>query len=371
MNFSKLDEFLDNAINMTGVPGSHIVIHRKGEKIYEKKTGYSDIEKKIPIVGNETYDMYSCSKILTCITALTLLEKGVYHLDDPVSMYLPEYANIRVFCPNGVDSRPAKTVLTVRHLFSMTGGISYADRPAVDKAIREGKTSTRDIVKAMSEDPFVFDPGEGYMYSWCHDILGACIEVWSGKTLGEYCKEAVLDPLGMSETSYLQRPDLVARKAKKYKNDSPTDATAREPFETDKFHFTKEYESGGAGVISTVDDFIKLLDGIILGKVVSRSTLKLMYTPQLNAKQYEMASRDWWCMRGHSYGLGVKILTDPATADNNAPLGIFGWDGWAGSVAILDPTTDTTIFYAQHMMYSMQGKFEPRLTNVIYGCLED
>ena len=96
MHFSKLDEFLDNAINMTEVPGSHIVIHRKGEKIYEKKTGYSDIEKKIPIVGNETYDMYSCSKILTCITALTLLEKGVYHLDDPVSTYLPE-CDVTVF----------------------------------------------------------------------------------------------------------------------------------------------------------------------------------------------------------------------------------------------------------------------------------
>ena len=127
---------------------------------------------------------------------------------------------------------------------------------------------------------------------------------------------------------------------------------------------------GGAGLISTSDDYLKFLDGLISGKILSKYTLQMMTTNQLSEEQIG-AAKNWWVFSGFGYGLGVKVHTDKSTSDNNAPLGVFGWSGAAGSMPIADIKNGLTIFYKQHMLYDHQGEFESRLLNVIYSSLGD
>ena len=151
MNFQKLSDYLEQ-LEQVGIPGCDLAVYRDHEMIYRHQAGFRNADKTQPVQGNETYCLYSCSKVFTTCAAMQLIEKGLLHLDDPVSDYLPEYANLTV--KDGETVRPAKRPMLIRHLMSMQGGLDYDLRaPAIVALIREtdGKATTREIAAAIAK----------------------------------------------------------------------------------------------------------------------------------------------------------------------------------------------------------------------------
>jgi len=153
---------------------------------------------------------------------------------------------------DGDGVRPAKNVMTIRNLMSMAGGLDYdLQSPAVLEATRDQNASTRRVVEAMAEKPLLFEPGEGYRYSLCHDVAAAVVEVVSGMTFGEFAKQNIFEPLKMKDTTFRETPENRARLAAQYK--AKEEGYEIYPFRN-QYMLTNAYDSGGAGLITQVEN---------------------------------------------------------------------------------------------------------------------
>ena len=186
MNFSKLDAFLDD-MPKRGYPGCELGVAVNGEVVYRKSVGYADHNKTRPLSGKDISWIFSCSKVITCLAAMRLVDEGRISLEDPVSKYIPEYAHLTVRDKATGEICKANTPMTVEHLFTMRGGMSYDldAAPIAEARAKEGAT-TLDLVKAMARVPLTFHPGEHFCYSLCHDVLAAVCEVASGMRFSDY-----------------------------------------------------------------------------------------------------------------------------------------------------------------------------------------
>ena len=186
--FEKLKSFCDSFLGM-GVPGFDLVIYKDGKCILRYMNGYSDLENKVKIDGNERYNIYSCSKVITCTAALQLWEKGLFSLEDKISDYMPEFKEMTVRTDDGI--KKAENPILIKHLFEMTAGFSYGCySPQLKRCIEEtsGKCPTREAMKYLAKEPLLFEPGDRWEYSLCHDVLAAFVEVVSGEKFETYVK---------------------------------------------------------------------------------------------------------------------------------------------------------------------------------------
>ena len=381
MKFQPLRTFLNEYLPMLGIPGSDTSIYLHGEEVFRYQSGYDNIEKKTPVNPKGLYNLYSCTKIATMCTLLTLLEKGEVHLYDPVYAYLPAFRDITVRFKkeNGEwDIRPAETVMTIRHLMSMTSGMNYdLSSPAIleVKEKTNGRCPTVETVSAMAKTPLLFDPGTNFNYSLSHDVVGGIIEVVSGMPFGQYMKEALLDPIGMNDTSFETSPERTARTNTQYQFNPTTRRAEIMPSDTVVYRLGSEYESGGAGLSSTVDDYVLLAETLThMGKapngnrVLAPSTVDLLRTNVLDDKMLASFHKMGTHLLGYGYGLGVRTMLNPGTAASLSPVGEFGWDGAKMSYLVADPKNELSVFHAEHLGYFHELVF-PRLRNVIYSCI--
>ena len=381
MNFQPLKDFMDTYLPMLGVPGTDIVIYKDHEELFRYQSGYDSLRYRTPVNPNALYHMYSCTKVATCVAATQLIERGEILNSDPVHAYFPEYADIKVkhTLPDGtVEIRPAEKVLTVEHLLTMTGGLDYdINRPGIQRVIKEtgGRAPTLDIARALAEDPFIFEPGTRYQYSLCLDVIGGLVELVSGMSLGEYFKKNIFDPLGMTETSFGVTEEKLVRMATQYKYDPSVGGAVEIPKNENVFNFGKEYQSGGAGLISSVKDQILLADALAnygVGKngnrILSKAGVELMSANHLDPACLA-GFRTIGQVKGYGYGYGVRTNMDPAFGGNLSPVGEFGWDGAKGSYISCDPKNKVAFFYAEHMG-GLHPVILPRLRNVVYSCLD-
>ncbi len=380
MNFEPLKHFLDTCLPSLGIPGSDTVIYKGHEEVFRYQSGYDSIRLGTPVRPDALYHMYSVTKVSTCVAAAQLIERGEITVNDPISAYFPEYRNIRVKVknPDGTEEiRPAKTQLLVKHLLSMTSGLDYnLNRSGIERVKREtdGRCPTLDIVRALAEDPFIFDPGADYRYSLSLDIIGGLVELVSGMKLSDYMRENIFLPLGMNNTSFGLTDSKLERMATQYTYEKGHAVEIAKDY--NQFVFGSEYDSGGAGLISTVDDQILLADALThfgVGKngnrILSSAATKLMRTNLLDDVQYKSFNTTKQVV-GYGYGWGVRTNMHPEEAGNLMPVGEFGWDGAKLSYISSCPESGISIFHAEHMG-NLHGTVIPRLRNVIYSCLDD
>ena len=338
--FEKLEKLMDGFLEQK-VPGYDCVIYKDGKCIYRHSNGYADLENKLPIKGDERYNIYSCSKVITCTAALQLYEKGLFDLDDTLSKYLPEFEHMTVEAEGEI--LPAKNSITIRHLFTMTAGLNYdRDTYWIKKGIEEtgGKCPTREMMKYIARMPLHFEPGTHYCYSLCHDVLAALVEVLSGERFGEYVRKNIFVPAGMTKTTFNLPDDELDTVAINYKYYPETDELKPMGRNIQEgFKFGSEYESGGAGCVSTVDDYIKFLEALRKCILLKRETIDLMQTNQLSESQL----KEYW-KEDYGYGLGVRC---PIEGQPNTD---FGWGGAAGAKLAIDMVHNVTMFYVQHVM---------------------
>ena len=201
--FEKLKNYCDSFLKL-GVPGIDLAVYKNGECLLRYLKGYSDLENKLEMQGNERYNIYSCSKVITCVAALALLEKGKFSLEDRLSDYMPEFSDMSVRMADG-KIRKAEKPIQIKHLFEMTAGFSYdCYSPELRRAIEEtkGKCPTRETMKYLAKEPLLFEPGDRWEYSLCHDVLAAFVEVVSGEKFEDFVKKNVFDIVGMNNSTF-------------------------------------------------------------------------------------------------------------------------------------------------------------------------
>lgn len=337
--FEKTKKFCDSFLDM-GLPGFDLAVYKGGECILRYMNGYSDLENKIKMQGDERYNIYSCSKAITCVAALQLFEKGMFSLEDKLSDYMPEFAQMTVKCEGGV--RKAEKPILIMHLFEMTAGFDYDARtPEIIKCLKEtnGRAPTVEVIKALAKSPLSFEPGEKWQYSLCHDVLAALVEVISGEKFEDYVKKNIFDAVGMKNSTFMLPDEELDTLAEQYyfRGGAPDNIGKR----IDYYKVGSEYASGGAGCISTVNDYIKFLEGIRTYKLLSPETVKLMSTNRLNKQQIKTYTQP---MYGYGLGFRCSIGIDK--------FGDFGWGGAASAYFTIDPENEISIYFGAHLLAS-------------------
>ena len=352
--FENLIRLTDSFMEM-GVPGYDIAVWQDGQCVLRHRNGYADRDNKIPFDGTEICQIYSCSKLMTCIAALQLWEKGLFRLEDKLSDYMPEFAEMTVQTENGIV--PAKNPIRIHHLFEMTAGFSYnLCTKAVERCRQDtdGRCPAREFMRYLAQEPLSFEPGDRYLYSLCHDVLLVLVEVISGQPFDDYAKANIYAPAGMVNTTFLPTQEQLDNCACKYRYNSQT---GEMPLDTgNTYRIGTEYASGGAGALSTVDDYINLLEALRTGKLLKPETVRLMATDRLTEHQ----KRTYPVAKTRGYGLGVRtpIDTDPHTE--------FGWGGAAGAFWAVDPVRRLSVFYLQNVLASPNNDLRKNIYSVIF-----
>ena len=202
--FENLKKLCDYSLEI-GVPGIDVAVFQKGECKFRYFTGYSDLENKVKMTGKERYNIYSCSKPITCTAALQLWEKGLYSLEDKLSDYMPEFKEMTVKTEDGI--KKAENPILIKHLFEMTAGFSYdLNSPSLKKCYEDtnGRCPTRKVMKYLAKEPLLFEPGDRWEYSLCHDVLAAFIEVISGEKFEVFVKKNILPPTVLVGVFYIK-----------------------------------------------------------------------------------------------------------------------------------------------------------------------
>lgn len=374
------------------MPGNSISICIDNKEVFSYQSGFADFENKIPMQKDHLFNIYSCTKVSTVVAALQLYEKGYFLLDDPLYDFIPEYREMYIKTKDD-ELIKAKNPITLRHLFTMTSGISYKLKHLVfDEAhtLTNGKMDTLTAIKCLAKRPLKFEPGEKWLYSLSHDVLAAVIEVISGQKFRDYMCENIFEPLEMTETTY--HNDTVRDKmAEQYRfiNSEETDLVKLQATQQsvtgghienvgkdNSFVFGTEYDSGGAGITTSVSDYSKFASALACGgrgtngeQIISHRTLDMMRQNQLSPELLKYL--DWKQLKGYGYGLGVRTLMDKAVSGSLGPVQEFGWGGAAGATILVDMEHKLSMFYAQHMLNPYEAYYQPRLRNVLYSCITE
>ena len=378
MKFDNLKATLERNVGKY-YPGVDIVIHHEGKEVFRHQAGCSNLETKAPVNPNALYYIFSCSKPATCMAALQFFEKGYYRLTDPVYDFIPEFKDVvvRRTKPNGaVYYESPKTPITIGHLFSMTSGIDYDLNTEPIEKVKEdtkGRMPTLEVVKAIAKNPLHFHPGEHFLYGLNHDVLGGLIEVWSGMKFGEYMEKNVFSPCGMKETGFKVTPQVKARFMEMARADENGKYQYSPSFCGYCLGEDSDYESGGAGIITSVSDYIQVADAMANGgvspktgeRLLSQRTIDMMRSNRLTREQLDVD----YVPKSHSgygYGLGVK------TAMTNAKglletVGTFGWDGAAGCYFSVSPEDKLAVFMARNARPAGNDILPVMVMNSIYS----
>lgn len=342
-----------------GIPGFDCCVFRRGKCIFRYQSGFSDEEKTRRVDGSERYNIYSCSKLITCTAALMLVEKDIIRLDDAVHEYLPEFKQMKKITDGTIED--VRNTMTIRHLFTMTAGLTYnVDSENIRRGIAEtkGTMPTREAMKYLACDPLIFEPGTFWKYSLCHDVLAAIIEVVSGKRFGKFIKENIFDAVGMKRSTFLLPDEELPEIAAQYKYDAQSGQYVSCGPHVQITKFGSEYESGGGGCISTVDDYMAFLEALREYRLLKAETIARMTAPQIC-----LAAEDgFWNFlydKNYSYGLGVRCPRPGGIARD------YGWTGAGGAFAAICPQDEVTIFYIQHVLKSLVRPLRPKIRDCV------
>ena len=388
MDFSKLDNYLDNLEKDYGVPGYDLIVRKDHETVYRRMGGHSDYAKMRAVAENDLYFLYSATKVVTMAAVMQLVEQGKIGLEDPVAKYLPEFAEMEVAdhfvlnqwppqIPTLKDPHhPAKTPITLRMLMTMTAGLNYDIGNAGIVKLREetgGKATTRQMMTAIAKMPLLFEPGTHYSYSLGHDVMAAVIEVVTGQTFGEYLKEHIFDPLGVTDAYFHLDDTLRSRLTAQYLVDM--ESGEMKPTEQSCAYCLSDcYDSGGAGLICTADAYETVMDALACGgvgktgaQILTPASLAKLAENQLTPEMLPDYQMPWRMEYG--YGLGVRTLIHPENSPT--PQGELGWDSAGGAYSLVDPVNHISVFYVQEILAMIRSYSEihPALRNLIYESL--
>jgi len=389
-NRQKLDrvgDYLRDQIAQGKIPGAIVLIRQHGKTVYHEHFGVRDVATKLPMTDDTIFRLFSMTKPITSVVAMMMVEEGKLGLNDPIAKYIPSFADVKV----GVEKKaedgtktlalvPPKRQPTILDLMRQTSGITYGFygddlvRKAYSKAnIYAGDFNNAEFAERIARLPLHEDPGTLWEYGHSTDILGRIMEVVSKKSLFAIEKEKLFKPLGMNSTSFyvtdMQKKKLIAKPM-------PNDSDFRVGFES-YADVAMKWESGGGGMVSTLDDLARFSQMVLNGgKLSGKQYLSPKAFAMMTSDQVGPGSgvgRDFFYFPGDGfgYGLGFGVRTDPGNAKPPPPgdLGELKWDGASGCYFVIDRKQDM-FFMLLEQTPSERQKIQPAVKRLIYEAME-
>lgn len=349
----------ENIINSGISAGNALLFGDKNGIKFENYAGEADAEKHTQMTADTIFHMYSMTKVMTVVCALSLWENGLLNIDAPVSEYIPEYAELSVY--DNKNIRRAEKIMTVRHLFTMTSALTYlaeCDPYVMGDFIKRRKPrGTVGFAKDLAMIPLMFEPGEQFKYGLSHDVLGAIIEIITGKTLDLVFDEKIFKPINMTDACFYQKiPDeKVCRLAK---NTAFADGKYVDipllyrPVPAVDINDPSIY-SGGSGLVCTARDYAAFLTEISNngGRLLKPETYQMMISPALTAKQRKYFNKKEFDKSTfgseHTFALGVRAQ-DKISKQRGGVIGEWGWSGALGTWFFVNREGDWFLYLHQH-----------------------
>lgn len=372
---SRIRPVMQRYIDQKRCAGVLTLIARRGQIAHLECTGLMDIQAEKPMREDTIFRIYSMSKAVTCAAALMLYEEGKFRLDEPVSAYIPAFKNTKVMVKMSGSSlklADQEREMTIRDLFTHTSGLSYGfDRnSAIDEMYRElykefhviteqhllnpDASPFEEVLPVLAKIPLAHQPGTVWHYSISIDVLGYLIEELAEMALDVFLKERMFNPLNMEDTDFYVPPKKLDRLAAMYKTAEDGGLELLDPAENGVFSRPHNLLSGGGGLVSTAEDYLRFatmllnkgeLNGI---RLLSRKIVEFMTMNHLGdgILQPEFTPQ----RPGYGFGLGVKVLKNVAQTGLLGSEGTFGWSGIAGTDFWVDPREDLIgIIMPQHL----------------------
>ena len=380
---------LSREIGEGGIAGANLLVIHKGKEIFYHEDGFASMEKGLPVRRDTIFRIYSMTKPVTAAAVMILLERGEIDLFDPVSRFLEGFRG-QMVC-EGSSLVPAEREVNIRDLLSMTSGLVY---PGEDMAGRQvgilfqaleaglsggDPIGTVEAMNRLGGCPLAFQPGTSWQYGTSADVLGAVVEVVSGMRFGEFLEKEIFGPLGMKDTAFWVPEENQCHIASVYSSDGKGGLslyTGNNLAVSNKMDKPPAFESGGAGLASTIDDYSRFammlmnegeLDGV---RILQPKTIRYMTCAALTDIQ-QKAFEKWMTLSGHSYGNLMRVMKDCSLAGIIGSPGEYGWDGWLGTYFCNCPKEGLTFLLMMQKTDAGTTSLTRKVRNIILGSLTD
>ena len=388
----RLDGFLARLAGRGKIPGWSMAIQRRSVLAHLSTGGYRDVAAGLPAEPGTLFRIYSMTKPVTAVAAMVLYERGDIELSDPVTRFLPAFAQMRV-CTGGPAgppvTEPAARPVTLWHLLTHTAGLTYGFHRAhpVDALYRQAGhdieapagCALAQACETWARLPLLFQPGTEWNYSVATDVLGRVVEIVSGQSLGDFCAGQIFGPLGMPDTTFTvpqrDRPRLAQLYRITAAGLTPDDTLAATVTQAGRGHF------GGGGLVSTTGDYLRFagmllrqgtLDGV---RILSPQTVRFMLRNHLpggqDLRSYGRPMNAESPLGGVGQGLGVSVVLDPVRAGYPTSAGEAGWGGAASTVFWVDPAQDLVVVFMTQALPSAGLPIRGKLHQLVHQAIVD
>lgn len=383
-----LSDIINKEIENNQISGASTTVVKDGKIVFRKEYGYADIEKGKKMKKDTIFRLFSLTKPITAAAAMILFERGLIDLESPVKNYINGYDNMYVIKDG--EYIPANSDITLHHLLNMTAGMVYGgdwceSGAEMQKLFDELKArmadgeeiTTQQIAELLATKPLMFHPGDSWTYGTCADVMGAVIEKVSGMKFSEFLRKEIFEPIEMNDTGFYIPCEKYDRLAQIYYHD---ESDGKLKVFNDLHLLLTDYkkppafESGGAGLVSTLDDYIKFTS-MLLGKgeyngkrILGRKTVEYMTQNQMT--DWQMPALYYGATKGYGYGNYMRVLKDKAAASANGSLGEYGWDGWTGDYVTISPEDNMIFLYFIQRCGTGCNETTRKLRQIVYGALK-
>jgi CubicO group peptidase (beta-lactamase class C family) len=392
----RLDKHFAKYVDGGRLPGWLILLARRGKIAHLSTYGAQDMASGAPVQPDTLFRIYSMTKPVTSVAAMMLYEEGALELTDPVSKFIPSFADLRVYTGGTAQqpqTRPATTEMQVWHLLTHTAGLTYAFHylHPVDELYRRagfeyGMADHLDLQGCCDEwasMPLLFDPGQAWNYSVATDVLGRVVEVASGQSLDEFFRTRIFEPLGMKDTGFAIDKADGDRLATLYvagKDGRAHPHPRHQEAHQIAFQQPKAL-SGGGGLISSAYDYHRFLQMLLQGgeldgtRLLSNRTVRYMTRNHLpggaDLESIALGSFSEVSNAGKGFGLGFAVVDDPVPSRVICSPGEFSWGGLASTAFWVDPAEELTVVFMTQLMPSSALPIRSQLHQLIYQALVD
>lgn len=390
----RISDWMQGYVDARKFAGCSVLIQQGGAEVFYGECGQRDLKTGAMFTRDTVARIYSMTKPMTSVALMQLVERGLLHLEQPISDFIPEFENMRALVPGAksIEETEPCAAPTLHQLLTHTSGLSYAFNPGLlGAAMTEAKIEFRGTQGTLEEMctlvaalPLAFAPGTRWEYSVAIDVIGRVVEVVSGRTLDRYFAEEITGPLGMTDTAFSVPEHASDRFAACYTplaeggftTGKPSvgedtlrqlDGAAKSPF------YKTTLFGGGGGLVGTIDDYMKFCEALRTGGagIIGPATLDFMMRNHLGCEIADMGPSSFaeQPMEGMGFGIGGAVVLDPARARAPGNVGDFSWGGMASTFFWIDPVLDLSVVFFTQLIPSSAYPARPQLKALVHGAL--
>jgi CubicO group peptidase (beta-lactamase class C family) len=390
----RIETFIQDKYIASGkLPCAQVQVWRRGQLAYQTVLGSADVERGTPLKADSLFRIYSMTKPVTSVAFMMLVEEGLVALDDPVHRFIPAWRDLGVFQAGVAEAFQTKKVaepMRVLDLLRHTAGLTYGfqQRTNVDAAYRKLKLDgidsdggLQEFVDRLGTVPLEFSPGEAWNYSVATDVLGYLVEKISGQPFDVFLKERIFDPLKMIDTGFFVPESQRARFPACYALTPSGKVVLQDDPTKSRFLSDPSVKSGGGGLVSTADDYMRFCRMLLNGgeldgaRLLSPKTIKLMTMNHLpGGQELVQASKSLFSeavFEGLGFGLGFAVTVDQARTKNIGSLGEYFWGGMASTAFWVDPVEDLAVVFMTQLMPSSAYPIRRELRTLVYSAFTE